>query len=66
MVQHGKHRAEEMREAANTVREAGFEPFMATAIADKQQRVAEKASAGLFDGLEKDALWQDYADRLMG
>jgi hypothetical protein len=29
VVQHGQRRAEEMREAANTVREAGFEPFMA-------------------------------------
>ena len=28
VVQHGKRRAEEMREAANTVAEAGFEPFM--------------------------------------
>ena len=29
-----KRRAEEMREAANTVREAGFAPLMASAIAD--------------------------------
>ncbi len=65
VVQHGKRRAEEMREAANTVREAGFESFMATAIADKQQWVADQAAAGLFSGLEKDACWQDYADRLL-
>jgi 3-hydroxyisobutyrate dehydrogenase-like beta-hydroxyacid dehydrogenase len=65
VVQHGKRRAEEMREAANTVREAGFEPFMASAIADKQQWVADGAAAGLFDGLNKDALWQAYADRLI-
>jgi 3-hydroxyisobutyrate dehydrogenase-like beta-hydroxyacid dehydrogenase len=64
VVQHGKRRAEEMREAANTVREAGFEPFMASAIADKQQWVADQASGGAFDGLEKNALWQAYADRL--
>ena len=64
VVQHGKRRAEEMREAANTVREAGFEPFMASAIADKQQWVADQAAAGVFDGVVKDALWQDYADRL--
>ena len=64
VVQHGKRRAEEMREAANTVREAGFEPFMASATADKQQFVADCAKAGLFDGLPKDARWQDYADRL--
>jgi 3-hydroxyisobutyrate dehydrogenase-like beta-hydroxyacid dehydrogenase len=65
VVQHGKRRAEEMREAANTVREAGFAPLMATAIADKQQWVADLAAAGVFAGLPKDAPWQDYADRLI-
>ena len=65
VVQHGKRRAEEMREAANTVREAGFEPFMAAAIADKQHWVADQAAAGVFEGLGKDARWQDYADRLI-
>lgn len=65
VVQHGKRRAEEMREAANTVREAGFEPLMTTAIAHKQQWVADQAKAGVFDGLGKDATWQDYADRLL-
>ncbi len=66
VVQHGRRRAEEMREAANTVSEAGFDPFMATAIADKQQWVADLARAGVFDGVAKDARWQDYADRLIG
>ena len=66
VVQHGQRRAEEMREAANTVREAGFAPTMAAAIAEKQQWVADQARAGLFDGLDKDADWQAYADRLLG
>ncbi len=65
VVQHGQRRAEEMREAANTVREAGFEPFMASAIADKQQWVATQAAAGVFDSVAKDAVWQDYADKLI-
>jgi 3-hydroxyisobutyrate dehydrogenase-like beta-hydroxyacid dehydrogenase len=65
VVQHGQRRAEEMREAANTVREAGFEPFMATAIADKQQWVADQARAGVFAGVGKAARWQDYADKLL-
>ncbi len=65
VVQHGKRRAEEMREAANTVREAGFEPFMPTATADKQQWVADQAGEGVFKGIAKDARWQDYADRLL-
>ncbi len=64
VVQHGKRRAEEMREAANTVQEASFPPFMSQAIADKQQWVADQAALGLFDGLGKEATWQDYADRL--
>jgi hypothetical protein len=54
-----------MREAANTVREAGFDPFMSAAIADKQQWVADQAAADVFKGLPKDARWQDYADRLI-
>ena len=65
VVQHGKRRAEEMRESANTVREAGFEPWMTTATAHKQQWVADQAAAGVFEGLPKDARWQDYADRLL-
>ncbi len=65
VVQHGKRRAEEMREAANTVREAGFEPFMSEAIADKQQWVADQAAARVFEELAKDAPWQDYADRVI-
>ncbi len=65
VVQHGKRRAEEMREAANTVREAGFAPLMTAAIADKQQWVADQAAAGVFQGTGKGTVWQEYADRLL-
>ena len=65
VVQHGQRRAEEMRESANTVREAGFEPYMTDSIADKQQWVADQAKAGLFKDVSKDAAWQEYADRLL-
>lgn len=65
VAQHGQRRAEEMREAANTVREAGFEPFMASAIADKQQWVADQARAGRFAKVRPGACWQDYADPLL-
>ena len=65
VAQHGKRRAEEMRESANTVLEAGFTPTMAAAIADKHDGVARQARAGVFAGLDKDAPWQDYADRLL-
>ncbi|MDB5842749.1 MAG: 6-phosphogluconate dehydrogenase, NAD-binding protein, partial [Polaromonas sp.] len=65
VAQHGQRRAEEMRESANTVREAGIEPIMAAAIAAKQQWVAEQAGSGVFAGIGKAAGWQDYADRLL-
>ncbi len=65
VVQHGKRRAEEMRESANTVKEAGFEPFMATAIAQKHDWVAGLARDGVFDGLPKSPVWQEYADRMI-
>jgi 3-hydroxyisobutyrate dehydrogenase-like beta-hydroxyacid dehydrogenase len=66
VVQHGKRRAEEMREAARTVHESGFEPLMTAAIASKQDWVARQARAGVFDGLNGQSLWQAYADRLLG
>ena len=65
VVQHGQRRAEEMRESARTVGEAGMAPLMASAIADKQQWVADLAREGIFQGLPQDARWQDYADRLL-
>ena len=65
VVQHGKRRAEEMRESANTVKEAGFVPTMASAIADKQDWVAGLAREGIFEGLSAQSAWQDYADRLL-
>jgi hypothetical protein len=65
VVQHGQRRAEEMREAANTVKEAGFEPLMTAAVADKQQWVASQAKTGVFEGVGKAARWQDYADQLI-
>ena len=65
VAQHGKRRAEEMREVAQTVREAGFEPFMASAIAQKHNWMAGQARAGHFAGLGKNPSWQAYADGLL-
>ena len=62
---HGRRRAEEMREAANTVREAGFEPFMAAAIAGKHDWMADEARDGVFADLPASTDWQAYADRLL-
>ncbi len=65
VAQHGQRRAEEMREAARTVSEAGFAPLMAAAIAEKQQWVADQARGGALRGIDQVASWQDYADRLL-
>lgn len=65
VAQHGQRRAEEMREVARTVAEAGFEPFMARAIADKQQWVADQSASGLFRDLPPAPDWAAFADRLL-
>ncbi len=65
VAQHGQRRAEEMRESARTVAEAGFAPTMAAAIADKQQWMADQARAGAFAAVAPHAIWQDYADALL-
>jgi len=62
---HGKRRAEEMREVAVTVRDAGLEPWMATATAERQDWMGrQKGPLGL-DQLDADASWRAYADRLL-
>jgi 3-hydroxyisobutyrate dehydrogenase len=45
-VQHGRRRAEEMREAARTVAEAGLEPLMSERIADRQALTAALGKSG--------------------
>lgn len=62
VVLHGRRRAEEMRESAATVREAGLAPFMASAIADRQAWVAMLAAGGAFAGSPLDADWRALAD----
>jgi 3-hydroxyisobutyrate dehydrogenase-like beta-hydroxyacid dehydrogenase len=64
VVAHGKRRAEEMREAAVTVREAGLEPFMASAIADRQAWMAALTAAGVFAETPRDTAWREFADRI--
>jgi len=65
VAEHGRRRAEEMREAAATVREAGLEPVMATAIAERHAFVADLADAGAFAALDRDAAgWRELADAI--
>jgi 3-hydroxyisobutyrate dehydrogenase-like beta-hydroxyacid dehydrogenase len=44
-VQHGKRRAEEMRQVAATVREAGLEPWMSNGCAERQEWAAPHRTA---------------------
>lgn len=62
VVQHGRRRAEEMREAAVTVEDAGVEPRMASASADVQAWVAALRADGVFDRDPAPAGWRDLAD----
>jgi len=59
-LQHGRRRAEEMREAVNTVAEAGFEPWMSRGSVERQQWAAEHAEA-----LSQEAL-TDMLDHMLG
>ncbi len=65
VAQHGRRRAEEMREAAVTVKEAGFNPHMAAASAERQDMIAGLAAQGAFTGLDATADWRAYADRIL-
>lgn len=66
VIQHGRRRAEEMREVAQTVREAGLEPWSASGTAERQAEVAGLAEQGLLG--ERNAPredWRSDADRLL-
>jgi len=65
VAQHGRRRAEEMCEAAVTVREAGLDPHMAAASAARQDMVASLAAQGTFAGLDEKTDWRHYADRII-
>jgi len=66
VIQHGHRRAEEMREAARTVSEAGLEPWSATATAERQSWVAQLADQGLLgDHNEVRRDWRIDADRIL-
>lgn len=51
-VEHGVRRAEEMREAARTVRDAGLTPWLSDAIATRQDWTAATFSGRAADSLE--------------
>ncbi|TSE19874.1 HIBADH: 3-hydroxyisobutyrate dehydrogenase [Tepidimonas alkaliphilus] len=65
VAQHGRRRAEEMREVARTVREAGLAPLLAEAIARKDDEVADARAAGVFNAVDPRAPWRAWADALL-
>jgi 3-hydroxyisobutyrate dehydrogenase-like beta-hydroxyacid dehydrogenase len=68
VIAHGRRRAEEMREAAITVRDAGLEPWSAAGTAERQAWMAELAEAGAFagpDAPDDDDDWRAAADRVL-
>ena len=71
VIKHGRRRAEEMREAAVTMREAGLDPFTAAGAADRQAWVADLADAGLFSNKRRGRSartpdWRVEADLILG
>jgi hypothetical protein len=70
VIEHGRRRAEEMREVAVTVREAGLEPWSAAGTAERQAWMADLADAGLFGlrgtpGFARSTDWRKEADRIL-
>lgn len=70
VIEHGRRRSEEMREVAQTVREAGLEPWSATGTAERQAWIADLADAGVFGERDapdfaRSANWRREADRLL-
>jgi 3-hydroxyisobutyrate dehydrogenase-like beta-hydroxyacid dehydrogenase len=65
VIEHGRRRAEEMLEAAQTVREAGLEPWSAAATAQRQAWVADLADKGTFQKAARAGNWRVEADRIL-
>jgi len=70
VIEHGRRRAEEVREVAETVREAGLTPWSAQGTAARQAFVADLADQDLFGrkGSKEFARspdWRTEADRIL-
>ena len=70
VIEHGRRRAEEMRESAQTVSEAGLTPWSAQGTAERQAWVAGLAERGVFgdrgaQGFARSADWRTEADRVL-
>ncbi|MGC2776278.1 MAG: DUF1932 domain-containing protein [Bradyrhizobium sp.] len=70
VIEHGRRRAEEVREVAETVRDIGLTPWSAQGTAERQAWVADLADDGLFGtrGTKEFARspdWRTEADRIL-
>lgn len=71
VIEHGRRRAEEVREVAETVRDIGLTPWSAQGTAERQAWVADLADEGLFGPkgtkeFAKSPDWRTEADRILG
>lgn len=69
VIAHGRRRAEEMVEAAATVREMGLEPWSAAGTARRQAWIADLADEGRFGApgaAPAGVPWRRQADRILG
>jgi 3-hydroxyisobutyrate dehydrogenase-like beta-hydroxyacid dehydrogenase len=70
VIEHGRRRAEEVREVAETVREIGLTPWSAQGTAERQAWVADLADEGLFGTkgtktFARSPDWRTEADRIL-
>jgi 3-hydroxyisobutyrate dehydrogenase-like beta-hydroxyacid dehydrogenase len=70
VIEHGRRRSEEVREVAQTVREAGLEPWSAAGTAERQAWIADLADAGVFGArggrdFARSPDWRTEADRIL-
>src|SRR5713226_3479450 len=70
VIEHGRRRAEEVREVAETVREIGLTPWSAQGTAERQAFIADLADDGLFGAKGTKAFarspdWRTEADRIL-
>jgi 3-hydroxyisobutyrate dehydrogenase-like beta-hydroxyacid dehydrogenase len=70
VIEHGRRRAEEVREVAETVREIGLTPWSAQGTAERQAWIADLADDGVFGargaiGFARSSDWRTEADRVL-
>ncbi|TXT41454.1 MAG: 6-phosphogluconate dehydrogenase [Comamonadaceae bacterium] len=71
VIEHGRRRSEEVREVAETVRDAGLAPWSASGTAERQAWVADGADLGWFGEkgtpeFARSTDWRVEADRMLG